>query len=218
MFIKICGITVPEDAAAVLEAGADFIGVIHYPKSPRHLTAAAMLPVLHTAEPFRKRGRKTVLVAADSTTEDIIKLLDAVECKFDYVQIHRELTEDEYGSIAARLNEKHKIQIIRVVRTLETVQRLFSSSSFSSVPYLLELSHGRLPGGNGKDWDWSAAKPFCQKFPTLLAGGITPDNVLEAVRQAEPFGIDLSSGVELSPGRKDIEKVRKVITMVKSII
>jgi len=84
--------------------------------------------------------------------------------------------------------------------------------------YALEISSGPLPGGNGIAWDWSLARPFCERYPTLLAGGITPENVAEAIRLARPCGIDVSSGVESSPGVKDIDKVKRLIENVHQTI
>ena len=75
-----------------------------------------------------------------------------------------------------------------------------------------------MPGGNGAAWDWSLAKPFCELFPTLIAGGITPENVSEVIRQVSPCGIDISSGVESSPGVKDMDKVRQLIENVHRAI
>ena len=71
-----------------------------------------------------------------------------------------------------------------------------------------------MPGGNGAAWDWSLAKPFCELLPTLIAGGITPENVAEIIRQINPCGIDVSSGVESSPGVKDIDKVKRLTDAV----
>ncbi|GHT26396.1 N-(5'-phosphoribosyl)anthranilate isomerase [Planctomycetales bacterium] len=221
--LKVCGITTPEDAAAVLETGADFIGAVHYPKSPRHLTAEQIKPLLAAVKPFhQKRGQNSVLVIADSAIEDIVKLLDEVETEhfFNCVQIHREITDTELYRIKTLIKQRTKFHtgIIRVIRSMSEAERLLNEKDIIANPlyYLLELSHGNLPGGNGKEWDWSLAKEFCRKFPTLLAGGITPDNVLEVIRQAEPLGVDLSSGVESSPGKKDIEKVREIVIKLTS--
>lgn len=75
-----------------------------------------------------------------------------------------------------------------------------------------------MPGGNGAAWEWSVTKPFCERFPTFIAGGITPENVAEVVRLAHPYGIDVSSGVESAPGVKDIDKVRRLIENVHQVI
>ena len=84
--------------------------------------------------------------------------------------------------------------------------------------YVVELAPGLYPGGNGLSWDWSNAAPFCRTFPTLLAGGITPNNVAEAIRLARPLGIDVSSGVESLPGVKDIDKVKRLIENTRNAI
>ena len=75
-----------------------------------------------------------------------------------------------------------------------------------------------MPGGNGIAWDWSIAWPFCERYPTLIAGGVTPENVAEVIRLANPDGIDVSSGVESSPGVKDIDKVKQLIENVHQAI
>jgi phosphoribosylanthranilate isomerase len=73
-----------------------------------------------------------------------------------------------------------------------------------------------LPGGNGAAWDWSAARPFCERYPTFIAGGVTPKNVVDVIQSANPFGIDVSSGVESSLGVKDMDKVKRLIEQVRS--
>lgn len=215
MLIKICGITTADDAVSILQAGADFIGFVHYPPSKRHVSVAKINALLDAAETYKKIEQKTVLVVADLTTEEIVKVLDAVNNRLDVVQIHRELSDEECADIAAQLEKRNRIRFIRVIQRWETAQRLLADPPVGKERlYLLELSHGSLPGGNGKDWDWQLATSFCAAFPTLLAGGITLDNVRKAIQQAHPLGIDLSSGVETVPGQKDIEKVEKVIRMV----
>jgi phosphoribosylanthranilate isomerase len=104
-----------------------------------------------------------------------------------------------------------------VIKDCRTRDRLLNESATTILDdsfYLLEMSQGFLPGGNGMGWDWSEAREFCKRFPTFLAGGITPDNVLDAMTQAEPYGIDVSSGVEISPGVKDFDKVQQLIKKV----
>jgi phosphoribosylanthranilate isomerase len=111
------------------------------------------------------------------------------------------------------------------VKDWQTVEHLLRHGDLSPTPtaptelpqYLLEMSSGILPGGNGASWDWAAAKPFCEKFRTILAGGLNADNILQALEAAEPFGIDVSSGVENSPGIKDFDKVRILIDKVRSV-
>ncbi len=204
MLIKICGITAPETAIACLEAGADMIGLVDYPPSPRHVEETCIREILDAVEPFRKMGRQTVLVVVDSWPEEI-------DPRIDWVQ--------PYGK------ERNGIPVrrIRVVKDRETFDRLLAVSrtdlpgSEDQPLYALEMSTGLLPGGNGAAWDWSLARPFCARYPTLLAGGITPENVVEALRLARPYGLDVSSGIESAPGIKDIDKIKRLIENVRSV-
>ncbi len=199
MLIKICGITSPETAVACLEAGADMIGLVYYPPSPRHVDESQIRAILDGVEPFRKIERRVVLVAVDPLPE-------VIDTRIDWIQ--------SYGK------ERPDVPVprIQVVKDRETFDRLLESPPECACPplYALEMSRGILPGGNGAAWDWSLAKPFCERYPTILAGGITPENVTRAIHPAQPYGIDVSSGVESSPGIKDMEKIRRLIEIVRS--
>jgi phosphoribosylanthranilate isomerase len=208
MHIKICGMTTPESVRQCFEAGADMIGLVFYPPSPRHVDVLKIREILDAAEPFRRQGRKTVLVVVES-------LPDEMDPRIDFVQLH--------GSASGEFTAKR----IQVVKNRQTRDRLLNESATETSAtktsatktlddslYLLEMSHGFLPGGNGTVWDWSEAKEFCQRFPTFLAGGITPDNVLDVMTQAQPYGIDVSSGVESAPGIKDFNKVQQLVKTI----
>jgi phosphoribosylanthranilate isomerase len=200
MYIKICGITTPEMARRCFEIGADMIGLIYYPPSPRHVDVSKIREILDAAEPFRQQERQTALVVVDS-------LPDEIDSRIDFVQLH--------GSVSGEFSAKR----IQVIKDCQTRDRLLDESATKILKdslYLLEMSQGFLPGGNGVSWNWSEAREFCKRFPTFLAGGITPDNVLDAITQAEPYGIDVSSGVELSPGVKDFNKVQQLIEKIIS--
>jgi phosphoribosylanthranilate isomerase len=173
------------------------IGLVHYAPSPRHVGDAVTNSILNAVEPFRKIGKKVALVVVDSISDDL-------DPRIDYVQVH--------GNLDTGL----PCSIIRAVKDWETFEQLLLApvQPACDLLYVLEMSTGKLPGGNGAAWDWSQAQPFCKRFPTLLAGGITPENVREAINQAMPYGIDVSSGVESSPGIKDMDKVNRLIHAV----
>jgi phosphoribosylanthranilate isomerase len=196
MLIKICGITTPETAIACFEAGADFIGLVHYPPSPRHVDVAQINDILDAIMPF---DRQSILVAVDQLPDD------KTVSRFDFVQT--------YGNIRNNIS----IRRIPVVRDYETFTRLLDSPGQAEY-YCFEMSTGLLPGGNGAAWDWSMARPFCERYPTFIAGGITPENVTDVIRLANPYGIDVSSGVESLPGVKDIDKVKRLIENVHKAI
>ncbi|MDR3181910.1 MAG: phosphoribosylanthranilate isomerase [Planctomycetaceae bacterium] len=209
MLIKICGITTPEAAVECFNAGADMIGLVYYPASPRHIDELSIGSILDAVQTYRTAGRKTVLVIADA-------LPAVIDSRIDYVQC--------YGKRLPDIPH----QIIPAVRDKETFERMMNSIAAAEQPlYCLEMTHGNLPrgslphgslpGGNGSVWDWSVARPFCKRFPTLLAGGITPENVAAAIQQAEPYGVDVSSGVETQRGVKDFEKIERLIKNVRRI-
>ena len=238
MIIKICGITSPETAVACFELGADMIGLVHFAPSQRHLDLPALADITYAVAPLRSvncaggtSGKKIVLLVVDKNVEKIMRILDVCDHQFDYVQF--------YGCETEAASLENHVPVLRPVRDEATCARLLEdwrleaidcredtlgllSKASSLKPkvlpkvlpearYVVELAPGLYPGGNGLSWDWSNAAPFCRKFPTLLAGGITPDNVAEAIRLAQPLGIDVSSGVESAPGIKDIDKVKRLI-------
>ncbi|MCL2348426.1 MAG: bifunctional indole-3-glycerol phosphate synthase/phosphoribosylanthranilate isomerase [Planctomycetaceae bacterium] len=209
VLIKICGITTPEMAVACLEAGANFIGLVHYPPSPRHVDTSRIREILDAVTSFW-RSSGAILVAVD-------QLPGEIDPRFSGVQIYKDFQPCDFE------RDLRSLIKIRGVNDYETFNRLLEPSAIlgqgmRNFRYLLELSSGKLPGGNGAAWDWSLARPFCERYPTLLAGGITPENVAEAIRLARPCGIDVSSGVESSPGVKDISKVKQLIENVHQAI
>jgi phosphoribosylanthranilate isomerase len=197
--VKICGITTPEMAMACLRAGAEVIGLVHYPPSPRHVNTATMHEILDVIKMF---GGRSALVVVDQLPDK--KTIS----RFTFVQT--------YGDIQGYMSGKQ----IPVVKDFDTFTRLIESYRYGDTPrlYAIEMSEGFLPGGNGVAWDWSIATPFCHCYPTFIAGGITPENVADVVRLAKPFGIDVSSGVESSPGVKDIDKVKRLMDAVHQAI
>ena len=198
MLIKICGIKTSETAIACIEAGANIIGLVHYPPSPRHLDVAQMREILDAIEPHKKREHQTALVVVEQLPDE------EIVSRFDYIQPYGQISDDI------------PIKRITVVKDYETFTRLLEAPiTRGFIPlHALEMSTGILPGGNGAAWDWSLARPFCERYPTLIAGGITPENVAEVIRLAKPYGIDVSSGVESAPGVKDIDKVKRLIDNV----
>ena len=215
MNIKICGITTPEMGSQCFEAGADMIGLVHYEPSPRHLPLSSLQDICHAIRPFRQNGRHAVLVVADLTVEGILRLLEKIDHAVDYVQLHGRYHCTEINRLAAAL--ENSVALIQVIRDRETCSRLLreSDSEKTHPIFLLEMAHGAMPGGNGTAWNWSDARTFCNRFPTFLAGGITSNNVSDAIARANPCGIDVSSGVETSPGIKDRNKIVSFIETVR---
>ena len=197
MLIKICGITTPEIAIECFESGADMIGLVHYPASPRHVGSTIIMEILDAVEQYRDNGRKVVLVVVDSLPEESVS-------RFDYVQC--------YGHIRQSIPCK----MIPVISDRKAYDEMMSKPGKveRDLLYTLEMSRGILPGGNGAAWDWSEAKPFCERYPTLIAGGITLGNVIGVIQSARPFGIDVSSGVESIRGIKDMKMVGRLIEIV----
>ncbi|MDR0611781.1 MAG: phosphoribosylanthranilate isomerase, partial [Planctomycetaceae bacterium] len=157
MYIKICGITTPEMARQCFEAGADMIGLIFYPPSPRHVDVLKIREILDAVEPFRQHKRQTVLVVVDS-------LPDEIDSRIDFVQLH--------GSVSGNFPAK-RIQVIKDRQTRDRLLHESATEISEDSLYLLEMSKGVLPGGNGRGWNWSEAREFCKRFPAFLAGGIT---------------------------------------------
>jgi phosphoribosylanthranilate isomerase len=200
--IKICGMTRIEHALGCAALGADALGFVFYPKSPRHLTDDQARAVIRQVP----QGIQKFGVFVDEPFADIMRRVEY--CGLTGVQLH--------GTEPPELIDRLMEQNLLVLKTLFIGKSPFltDAEKYAASAYLVELGKGALPGGNARSWDYGEAKAFAANFPTVLAGGLNPDNVLEAVRSCAPFAVDVSSGVEQSPGIKDLEKVKRFISAV----
>lgn len=202
--VKICGLTRPEEAVACARMGADAIGLVFFPKSPRHLTPRQAREICRQLSP----DITPVAVCVDMPSAEILNL--AANCGFSTVQLHGRETPQK----VARLSQAG----LRVIKAL-FAQRSPGFDQATDYPaaaaLLVECGRGTLPGGNAEVWDWQLPRTLFQRQPVILAGGLDPGNVQTALETGRPDAVDVSSGVEASPGRKDLEKVRAFIEAVK---
>jgi phosphoribosylanthranilate isomerase len=200
--VKICGITRAEDALAAVDAGADALGFMFVEASPRCVTPEQAAGILRELPPFVARVGVFVNPSADRVRAAI------AETGIDTLQFHGEETPAFCRQFGPRV-----IKAFRV-RDAESLKPL---ADFRSETWLLDSFVAGKHGGTGAVFNWDlAAQAVKQGGRVILAGGLTPENVADAVRQVRPYALDVSSGVELSPGRKDAAKVRAFIAAAKS--
>jgi phosphoribosylanthranilate isomerase len=203
--VKICGLTTPEQARDVAALRPDAIGLVFHPKSPRHVSderAAEIVDAIGLEIP-------TVGVFVDESVEEILRKIDRVG--LSCVQLHGRESNDD---VAALMDAGTTVINVRK----ETGPALLDAAARSpATRFLVEAPRGELPGGNGLVWEWSKAAGLGIAYPFILAGGLTPDNVAEAIGQAHPDAVDVSSGVEASPGVKDLAKVERFIANARAI-
>lgn len=209
--VKICGLSTPETMAAALDAGADLVGLVFFPKSPRNvsLERAAMLAA-------QARGRARV-VALTVDADDALLISIATAVMPDLVQAHGAETPERVAEIAA-ITGRPVIKAIKVKEAGDVAAAAAFSEAASLILYDAKapeaLAGTALPGGNGHAFDWSLLEGG-QRPAFLLAGGLTPDNVAEAIRLTGAPMVDVSSGVESAPGVKDAGLIRKFIEAAK---
>ncbi len=205
MWVKICGLTNLEDAQTAAQAGADALGFILVPTSPRSLSRREISEIL-TALPSTVL---TVGVVANESPEFLAGLLRV--CPLKALQFHGQEPPEE---VLRFKGEAKLIKAIRV-RDARSLEQIPAYRGVDAV--LLDAYHPQKQGGTGQAFDWSLAAQTQQYgVPILLAGGLHPGNVQEAVRQVRPFGVDVVSGVEAAPGKKDPGRVREFILKAKS--
>jgi phosphoribosylanthranilate isomerase len=200
--VKICGITNLADAQAAIEAGADALGFIFYEKSPRRMTISTVAKISKQLPPFVLR----VGVFVNASEELVTRAIG--ECGLSLLQFHG----DELPEFCTRFSLM-SIKAFRI-RDAESLKEL---PKYPTEAWLLDACSAENLGGTGEKFNWDLAVE-AQKFgkPVFLAGGLTPENVAAAVRKVQPFGVDVSSGVESSPGKKDHAKVKAFIKAVQS--
>jgi phosphoribosylanthranilate isomerase len=202
MKVKICGITNIDDAREAIEAGADMLGFNFYTKSPRYI---APEKAREMAAQIRSDGQGPLLVGVfvNSTLDEVRSILEIAQ--IDLAQLHG----DEPVSVVEQLHGRG----FKALRPTSEEEAHIDAEWFApygpNAPVLLIDAYRKDQyGGTGHVADWSIATKLAQQYPILLAGGLTPDNVAEAIRQVRPWGVDVASGVEVSPGKKDVAKMR----------
>lgn len=206
--IKVCGVTLADDAARVSAAGADFVGLNFWPKSKRYveLARARML-----ADAVRAAGAARVVgVFVDATVEDVTLVHSRVD--LDVVQLHGGESPDTIGAIVRATNRPAWKAI--AMRTAADVDAL------AAWPVDAVLLDTPTPGkgGSGETFDWALAREARRRNPArqlVLAGGLSPDNVARAIAQVSPWAVDVASGVESAPGVKDADKLAAFVAAVR---
>ena len=201
--VKICGITSTSDALAVAEVGADLIGLMFFEGSPRFISTSTAKDIVRELPPFVLR----VGVFVNPTEDAVLRAIG--ECSLNLLQFHGEESPEfctQFGVMSMKAFR---------VRDAESLKSL---TDYPTDAYLLDAFSPDARGGTGAKFNWDLAIE-AKKLgkPIFLAGGLTPKNVAEAVGKVQPFGVDVSSGVESALGKKDTEKVRAFIQAAKSV-
>jgi len=219
--VKVCGLTNLADARAAAQAGADLLGFIFYPASPRYVSPEAVRLILAG---LRAEGLAVVGVGVfvNETPARVAKLLDW--CGLQLAQLHGEEPPTDLG-LADEVAVPLRGRAFKALRP-QSLRQAYDLTACYALPAQLRAD-GQLPaflldtyradrrGGTGQTGDWALAAELAGRYPLLLAGGLSPDNVVEALQRVCPWGVDVSSGVERAPGQKDHGAVRAFIEAVR---
>lgn len=210
LLIKICGLRTPEALEVALEAGADMVGFVFFPPSPRHIdavTARALGPQV------RGRAQKAAL-SVDASDADLTAAIEAL--RPDLLQLHGKETPARVAAVRERfglpvmkalpISERHDLEAIRLY------DRVADRLIFDARP----PRDATRPGGLGRSFDWRLLQGLDIPIPYMLSGGLDPGNVAEALRITQTPGVDVSSGVERAPGEKDADKIRAFIRAARA--
>ena len=200
--VKICGITHLADALTAVEAGADALGFVFVPNTPRFVKPDQVAAIVAQLPPF-------ITTVGLFVSKDFTKIKTTVEqCRLDAIQLHADVPPE----FCHALDRK----VIKVVRVKDE-SSLSILSDYDVNAFLLDAHVEGKMGGTGQVFDWDLAVKAKIYGRIILAGGLNPDNVAHAVRYVKPYGVDVSSGVESQPGRKDPDNIRKFINTVRSV-
>jgi phosphoribosylanthranilate isomerase len=201
--IKICGLTDSDDALKALEMGADYVGFVLYPESPRAVTPTGLRRLVdHLPSGSRKIG-----VFVNSPRQEVERI--ALDCGLYAIQLNGDESAEDFADLAT--------PVWRAIR-FSRGKHIPRPAQWQPVArYVVDSAVAGKYGGTGVKGEWEDARKFARKYPVMLAGGITPANVAEAIRTVKPIGIDTASGVESRPGRKDSKKLKELILAVRRL-
>jgi len=199
--IKVCGMRELGEVAGVVAAGVDAIGLIFVEQSPRYIDPERAREIVASLPPFVD----AVGVFVDQEAAAVNEIVRY--CGLTMVQLHGA----ESPAYCAEIN----CRVMKVFRVRKSLTREDLAPYADKVSgFLFDTFQEKIAGGTGQTFDWNLLEKLAPPRPVVLAGGLTPENVGEAVRQARPFAVDLNSGVEFAPGRKDLDKVRAAVAQV----
>ncbi|MEJ7555785.1 MAG: phosphoribosylanthranilate isomerase [Aquificaceae bacterium] len=199
--IKLCGFTRKEDIKKAVSLSVDYLGIILYSKSPRYVEMDRAVKLLEAV-----KGPKSVAVMVNPTLEEA---REALEIGFDLIQLHGEES----------LDFAMEIGIERVIKAFRSCPGLKVQEEWKEAHAVLLDACSASYGGSGKRSDWSIAKELVERgFRVILAGGLNSESVREAIKTVKPFGVDVSSGIEMSPGIKDHKKMEEFVHAVKNAL
>ncbi|MEH1765395.1 MAG: phosphoribosylanthranilate isomerase [Nostoc sp.] len=209
MRVKICGITQPQQSIAIASLGATALGFICVPTSPRYVTTSQ----IRTAVAELPANIDTIGVFANASISEIIQIV--LDSGLTGVQLHGDESANFCDQVRQALPNVEIIKALRI-RSLEHLETATNYTEYVDA-LLLDAYHPQQLGGTGKTLDWTMLEQFSPSCPWFLAGGLTADNIVEALNQVNPSGIDLSSSVERKPGDKDLDKVALLFQSLKNI-
>jgi phosphoribosylanthranilate isomerase len=201
--IKVCGVTRPEDADLAAALGASAIGMLFWPNSPRCVTVDRARAIAGALPPFVT----TVGVFVDQPMHEVESIAAAVG--LGAIQLHGQEVPDTYANVTRR--------VIKTVAVGDESARTRAAAVPSRATVLLDAHDPVKHGGTGRVIDWTIAAGIAQRRPVILSGGLNPDNVAVAVQAVSPYAVDVSSGVESAPGRKDAAKLRAFFAAVRGL-
>lgn len=215
MRIKICGITQVDQGQAIAQLGASTLGFICAPTSPRFVTPPQIRAIVDALppHPLTGQGVDRIGVFVNASLEEIVET--ATIGGLTGIQLHGSESPDFCQQLRYALPDRELIKAFRI----RSAENLAETVAYERVvdTLLLDAYHPQLQGGTGITLDWSALQQFRPDRPWLLAGGLTPDNVQQALQQLHPDGIDLSSGVERAPGDKDLQLVNRLFEALQQV-
>lgn len=208
---KICGITTTEALDAAIAGGADYIGFVFFPKSPRHLEVDKARDLAKIA-----RGKvKIVALTVDADDETLQEIVDNIAP--DALQLHGNETPLRVAEIRQKFG-RAVIKAIPVATAEDVAQARDYAGAVDLILFDAKAVQGSdLPGGNGRTFDWAALDGVADIPPFMLSGGLDPENVADAIERTRPIVVDVSSGVETAPGVKDPERIRRFLQAAKTV-
>ena len=205
---KICGISTVADYVACRDAGATFVGMVHYPGSPRHLDLKALAKLATCSTAISSDAPERVLLSVDISSDDLLPLIEAGNPNL--LQFHG----NETPALVAEIKARFGLPIIKSI-AIKTHDDLNQCADWDGLAdWLLfdaKVESGAQPGGTGHSFDWTLLQNYKGRLPWMLAGGLDQNSVVNAIRVSGTRAVDVSSGVELTVGKKDVKQIHGFI-------